>query len=55
MIALQELRFFVMQQDLSIINQRLEGVKLDCLKKVINNKVKADRLVKNVCLNYWLH
>ncbi|CAD8124156.1 unnamed protein product [Paramecium sonneborni] len=52
-ISFQEIKFFILQRNLSSINKRLQYAKQEQLRKIIVNKTKQEQLLLQVYLKYW--
>ncbi|CAD8118403.1 unnamed protein product [Paramecium sonneborni] len=52
-ISFQEIKFFILQRNLSSVNKRLQYAKQEQLRKIIVNKTKQEQLLLQVYLKYW--
>ncbi|CAK62650.1 unnamed protein product (macronuclear) [Paramecium tetraurelia] len=52
-ISFQEIKYFILQRNLSSVNKRLEYAKQEQLRKIIVNKTKQEQILLQVYLKYW--
>ncbi|CAD8201284.1 unnamed protein product [Paramecium pentaurelia] len=53
MISFQEIKYYILQRNLTSINKRLQYAKREQLRKIIINKMKQEELLMQVYLKYW--
>ncbi|CAD8209154.1 unnamed protein product [Paramecium octaurelia] len=52
-ISFQEIKYFILQRNLTLVNQRLQQAKREQLRKILINKRKQEELLMQVYMKYW--
>ncbi|CAK67094.1 unnamed protein product (macronuclear) [Paramecium tetraurelia] len=52
-ISFQEIKYFILQRNLTQVNQRLQYAKREQLRKILINKRKQEELLMQVYMKYW--
>ncbi|CAD8119888.1 unnamed protein product [Paramecium sonneborni] len=52
-ISFQEIKLFILQKDLTLVNEKLQCSQREQLRKILINKMKQEGLLIQVYLKYW--